>query len=225
MTAGRPVTLPVFRLNLEPCCGHSTSQSSTISPPLKRKFSCVQTSSRAKKPSSQCPRQISWPSAMTPFTVSIGTSSTDATRCLANPRLQLCLDHRARVRERDAVEHVAEEALDKHPLGGQLWDAPRAEVKEVLGVDRSDGRAVRAADVVVVDLEHRDRGRLGLVAQDEVSIRLVRVRAGGVLLDPDQPRVDRARHVLKRALEEQVGPRVADSMVLQGVEVEELLAR
>ena len=45
-----------------------------------------------------------------------------------------------------------------------------------------------------------------------------------MLLDLDQPGVHRARHVLQRAFEEQVGARVPYAVVLQGVEVEELLA-
>src|SRR3989454_5833613 len=48
---------------------------------------------------------------------------------------------------------------------------------------------------------------------------------GSVLLDPDQPRIDRPRDILQRALEEQVGAGVAYAVVLQRVEVEELLAR
>ena len=45
-----------------------------------------------------------------------------------------------------------------------------------------------------------------------------------MLLDPDQSRVHRARDVLQRAFEEQVRAGVADSVVLERVEVEELVA-
>ena len=81
-----------------------------------------------------------------------------------------------------------------------------------------------AADVVVVDLEHWDRGRLGLVAEHQVAVGLVGVGARRALLDPDQPGVDRASGVLQRALEEKVAGGVADLVVLEGVEVEELVA-
>src|ERR1700687_36240 len=113
--------------------------------------------------------------ASTRFMESSGSSSTEATRYLAKTSLQLGLDEGACVIERDPVEHVAEEALHEHALGCLLRNPTRAQVEHVLGVDRSDCRAVRAAAVVVVDLEHGDRGRLGVVGQDEVAVGLVGV--------------------------------------------------
>src|SRR5438552_18662858 len=101
--------------------------------------------------------------ASTRLIVSSGSSCTDATRWLANSRVQLGLVQLARVLERDAVEHVAEELLDQHPLGGRQGDAARVQVEEVLGIDRSNCRAMRAAYFVVVDLQHRDRGCLRFV--------------------------------------------------------------
>src|SRR2546423_1069858 len=108
-------------------------------------------------------------------------------------------------------EHLAVFDLDWIDLG---WDH-RGKAR----------RSVRAADVVVVDLEHRDAGRLRLVREHEVAVRLIRVGARCALLDADQPRVDRACDILQRALEQQVGRGVADLVVLQRVEVEELFAR
>src|SRR3982751_3140391 len=46
-----------------------------------------------------------------------------------------------------------------------------------------------------------------------------------MFLNPDKARVDGPRHVLQRALEEEVATRVADPVVLERVEVEELLSR
>src|SRR5436305_6392903 len=182
MTAGRPVTLPVCRLKREPCCGHSTSIPHS-SPSLRKNSSWVQMSLSAWNLLSYAwARQIGVSPTSTRFIESVGISSSEATRWLANARLQLRLHELARVLEGDAVQHVAEKALDEHALGGLLGDAARAQVEEVLGVDRADRRAVGAADVVVVDLQHRDRGRLGLVAQDQVAVRLVGVRPRGVLL-------------------------------------------
>src|ERR1700737_5190498 len=101
--------------------------------------------------------------------VSSGSSSTEATRYLPKTRLQLGLDERAGVIERNPVQHVAEESLDEHALCRLFWNPARSQIEHVLRVDRADGRAVRAADVVVVDLEHGDRGRLGVVGENEVA--------------------------------------------------------
>src|SRR5438132_8567191 len=223
MTAGRPVTLPVCRLKRDPCCGHSTSMPHS-SPSESENSSCVHTSFRAKKlPSSAWARQTGVPPASTCFIESVGTSSTDAMRWLANPRLQLRLHELARMLERDSIQHVAEESLDEHPLGGGFGDAARAEVEEMLWIDGPDGRSVRAANVVVVDLEHRDRGRLRLVGKHKVAVGLVGVRPRRVLRDPDQARIHRARDVLQSAFEQQVGARVAHAVVLQRMKVEELI--
>src|SRR5487761_1769748 len=97
--------------------------------------------------------------ASTRLRLSSGISWTEATRYLAKPRLEVRLDEVARVLEGDPIQHVAEESLDDHPLGGWRGDAARLEVEHALRVDWTDRRAVRAADVVVVDLQHRDRGR------------------------------------------------------------------
>src|ERR1051326_5527530 len=150
---------------------------------------------------------------MTPLRAPTGTSSTVATRTLANAGLQLCFDELTRVLEGDAVEHVAEESLDQHSLRGHLRDAARAQVEQVVRIDRADGRAMGAAHVVAVDLEHGDGGGLRLVAQDEIAVRLVRVRARGVLLDANEAGVDGARVVLQRPFEEEVAACVPDLMV------------
>ena len=62
-----------------------------------------------------------------------------------------------------------------------------------------------------------------MVGEHEVAVCLVSVRACGALLDPDETGVDGPRCVLQGTLEQQVGARVADLVVLQRVEVEELL--
>ena len=63
-----------------------------------------------------------------------------------------------------------------------------------------------------------------MVREHEVAVGLVCVRPRGAFLDPDQSRIDGARSVLQGAFEQQVGARVADLVVLQSVEIEELLA-
>src|SRR3979411_3180464 len=106
------------------------------------------------------------PSTSTRFIDSFGSSLVEATRSrvpLFNPRGQFLLDRLADLGNREPVEHLAEEALDEHPLGDRSRDAAADEGKEVLRVARPDGRAVTATqDVVVEDLEDRLGGRLRL---------------------------------------------------------------
>src|SRR5438034_11084646 len=114
-------------------------------------------------------------STVTGWCLPPGTSPTEAPRTIAKARLQLVLDHRSGLLERDAVEHLAEEALHEHPPRRSRGDSARLQIEQVIRVDGADGRAVRAADVVVVDLEHRNAGRLRLVGKHEVAVRLVGV--------------------------------------------------
>src|SRR2546423_15424985 len=108
------------------------------------------------------------PPTSTLFIESGSSSAAAATRCLANPRLQLVLDQVPRLLHRDAGDHLSEEALDHHPLGDRARYAARLQVEEVLWIDGRDRRAVRAADVVVEDLEHRDRVGVGLLREQQV---------------------------------------------------------
>src|SRR5260370_30780730 len=112
--------------------------------------------------------------ASTLFSDSAGTSTTDATRYLAKTRLELGLDQLPRVLERDPLEDLAEESLHDHPLGGRRGDSARLEIEHRYGIDRANGRAVRAAHVVVVDLEPRDGGRLRIFREDPVAGGLAR---------------------------------------------------
>src|SRR3712207_9062728 len=59
--------------------------------------------------------------------------------------------------ERQAVDGVLEEAEHDEALGDVGRNAARLEVVELIPVDRADGRGVRAADVVGLDLEVGDR--------------------------------------------------------------------
>src|ERR1700719_1974418 len=173
-------------------------------------------------------RQIGVPSTFTCFIDSFGSSAVEATRSrvtLFNPRGQFLLDRLADLGDRKPVEDFAEEALDEHPLGDRPGDATADEVEEVLGVHRPDGGAVTAAqDVVVEDLEDRLGGRLGLIREQEVAVRLVRGTPSSLFLDPHHTDVDTLGAVLEGALEEQVRRGVRCNMVLQGPEVEGLLA-
>ena len=106
--------------------------------------------------------------------------------------------------------------LGRHAAGG--------EVVELVVVDRTDGARVRALHVVGLDLEVGDRLRLRALGEHEVAVGLERHRLLGVAPDADEARVHRLRGVLDRALEQEVAPRVGRVVVLQGAEVEHLVA-
>ena len=56
-----------------------------------------------------------------------------------------------------ALGELLEEAVDDQALGPLLWQAPGAQVVELLAVDLGDRNGVGAADVVGLDLEPGDR--------------------------------------------------------------------
>ncbi len=78
--------------------------------------------------------------------------------------------------DREPLEHVVEESEHDQSLGLLGRDAARLEVVELLVVDRADRRRVRAAHVVGLDLEVRDRLRARALGEHEVAVRLRRVR-------------------------------------------------
>ena len=63
------------------------------------------------------------------------------------------------------------------PLRHRRRDTSRLEVEALLAVDLADGRGVRAADVVLLDVEIRHRVRVCPVAQHEVAVGLEGVGA------------------------------------------------
>src|SRR2546421_2121801 len=177
ITAGSPVTWPVRTSKREPCRGHSTDISQS-SPSQSEYSSCVQVSEMAWKLSSSAwIRQIGSPSTSTRFIDSFGSSLVEATRCwvtLLNPRGQFLIDRLSNLGDRNPVQDLPEKPLDQHPLGHGMRDAPALEIEEVLGIHRTDGRAVTAAqDVVVEDLQDRLRSCLRLLRQQKVAICLV----------------------------------------------------
>src|SRR6202022_1490387 len=102
-------------------------------------------------------RQIGSPSTSTRIIDSFGSSPVEATRCRAlfNPGGQFLLDRLANLGDREPVEDLAKKPLDQHPLGDGMRDAPTLEIEEVLRVDWTHGRAMAAAqDVVVEDFEN-----------------------------------------------------------------------
>src|SRR5205814_9201669 len=127
---------------------------------------------------------------------------TGARGCPAPPRARVLelVDHRSPQTTREGAdgksfEHVVEEPEDDQSLGLLGSYAARLEVVELLVVDRSDGRRVRATDVVRLDLEVRDRLGAGALGEHEISVglRCVGLLRGGTQVD--ETRVDRTRFV------------------------------
>src|SRR5207302_11027445 len=89
---------------------------------------------------SVCARQTSTPSQTTCFRESTGSSSVRATlHLLPKPGLQLLLHEVPRLFEGDAVDDLAEEALDDHPGGGRGGDASALQVPQAHRVHRAHG--------------------------------------------------------------------------------------
>src|SRR5205823_14256934 len=117
------------------------------------------------------------PSPPTRFIDSFGSSLVGATRCwvtLLNPRGKFLIDRLSNQCDRNPVEDLPEKPLNQHPLGHGVRDAPALEIKEVLGVHRTDGRAMTAAqDVLVEDLQAWLRGSLRVRPQQQVALGLI----------------------------------------------------
>ena len=115
-----------------------------------------------------------------------------------------------------------EEAAHDHPLRRDPVKAARHQVEELGAVDLADRGAVRAAHVVGLDLEPRDRGRLGVGREQQVAVLLVGVGLLRALVDADDPAPDGPGAVVEHALERQVGSRVGGGVLLGGVVVDVL---
>src|SRR2546423_14346291 len=72
----------------------------------------------------------------------------------------------------EPVEHVIEEAEHDEPLRVGRRHTASLEVVELLVVDRTHRRRMRAADVVGLDLEVRDRLRAGALGEHEIAVGL-----------------------------------------------------
>ena len=126
--------------------------------------------------------------------------------------------------ERDAVDDLARE--------GERQDAPRlllgegagAEVEEGVGVEPSRRRAVRALDVVVVDLELRLGVDAGRVGEEEVAVLLVGVGEGARGADDHLAVEGAARAPVEDPLVVLLAPAVRPGVVDERVVVDLLLA-
>jgi hypothetical protein len=85
----------------------------------------------------------------------------------------------------DFVEHLANESLDQKSPGRRLVEAAGAQIEDRVLVELADRSAVRALDVVGVNLELGLGIDLGLGGQQQVLVALVGVGVLGVGPDLD----------------------------------------
>lgn len=91
------------------------------------------------------------------------------------------------VGQRDAVDDVSHKSNRHHRDGFLVRDASLTEVKEPVFVELSRRQSVRTLDIVGVDLELGLGVHLGIPAQKEVSVILVRLCLLGIFGDVDHP--------------------------------------
>ena len=87
----------------------------------------------------------------------------------------------------DPIHHVAGEPVGEHAARRALRDAARAQVEQHLLVELPDGGAVRALDVVGVDLELGLGVDLGVARKEQVAVGLMRFGLLRVRVDVDAP--------------------------------------
>ena len=133
-------------------------------------------------------------------------------------------NERAGRRDRQRVEHLVEEAGHDEALGPRRMQAAALEVEALIFVDRANRGSVAALDVVVLDLQVGNRLGPRLVGELDVAVRLEGVGASGIGPHVDEPGVHRAGPVVDHALEQQVARGVAGRVILEGAEVEQLVA-
>src|SRR5665809_7624 len=160
-----------------------------------------------------------WPRFRT--SPSTGDLETLSTLDLLGDRLSQLL---AQLGHTDAIEHVAEESEYHELLGRDPIDATAHQIEDVLLLDRRDGRAVCAANLVRLDLELRDRARDRLLGEHDVAIGLIGVSALRAPRNLDEAGVLRAGDLLESALVEKVGRRVGNRVILQRALSEMLVA-
>src|SRR5262245_8902211 len=128
------------------------------------------------------------------------TTSSGASVLMASPlkiareaRVQRLPRGRAGRLVRDLREHVVGEGVHEEVAGLERSEATGAQVEQRRLVESADRGAVRASNVVRVDLELGARVDDRAVREDEVLVRLLRVRLLRVLPHDDPAVEDGAR--------------------------------
>src|SRR5205814_1733824 len=84
-----------------------------------------------------------------------------------------------------ALQYILEESLDDHASRHLLWQPARHQVEELILIDPADRRTVSASHLIGLDLQVWAGERGGLVAQQDIPVRLVGVGPVCMLLHPD----------------------------------------
>ena len=87
--------------------------------------------------------------------------------------------------ERDALHDRIEETFDDNAFRVLLRDAARLEIEDRFLLQLSNGRAVRAADIVCEDFQPWDRIGACALIQDEVAVGLITDRLFRTFADVD----------------------------------------
>src|SRR5262245_20267238 len=119
--------------------------------------------------------------------------------------------------DRNAVEDLLEEATDDQPRSFLPREAARLGIKNQLFVDFAARRTVRAADVVALDLQARNRISPRIGREQQVVVPLVAVGFDRLRIDLDHPAPNRPRLVLQRALIKKITAAFRRRVMLQRV--------
>src|SRR5687768_15370528 len=210
--AGSESALPLVTSNAAPCHAQVRRCPST-SPSDSGKSLCEQLSRSAYNAPSVFTMQIASPSTSTRSVDPGSMAAASATRTKPStisrlPSADLCRDRFAELfdhrRHRQSAEHLTEEAEHDEALRLLARNAARHQVEELLLVDLTDRRAVRALHVVRFDLEVRQRVGARIARQEQVPVGLVRVGVLRARMHADDAAEDRARRAVEGALVEQV---------------------
>src|SRR5690606_28204782 len=158
-----------------------------------------------------------WPFAITPFSSPTGHRSRSPTRTHSGtpsspgpllrarhvPAELLLAPPRHLLRgaaQREASEALAQEAEHAQAPRADAVEPATHQVEARVGVQLPGRGAVRALHVVRLDLEVRQRVRTRLAGQQQVAVRLVRVRALRARMHADDPAEDAPARPVQRPL-------------------------
>src|SRR6187455_3719613 len=113
------------------------------------------------------------------------SSYRGAEKLFRNAGFERGLERVANRLELDPVEDLLVEAAHDQALGLATGETAGHAVEELVAIDLADRRAVRATNVVRLDLQPGNRVGMRLVGEEEVAVLLEGVRLLGVLGDTD----------------------------------------
>src|SRR5688572_3606260 len=116
--------------------------------------------------------------------------------------------------KRDSLKNRVEKSFNNNLFCLRLRNATRLEIEQRFLLKFSDGRAMRAADIVSENLQARNRICARAVAQDQISVGLIAIGFLRSRRDVDHALPDRAAFAFQRTFEQQIAGRVLGKMIL-----------